>query len=122
MIKRIFRGLSTSWAARSSKNCECISMKILAIEREVPGVTDEEFRPHLKEEAVRVWELYQAGVFRELYFRQDQPSAVLVLECADAKEASEILNTLPLVKEELIAFDIIPLTPYPGFSRLFAEE
>ena len=93
---------------------------ILAIEREVPGVTEEAFRPHLKEEAARVWELYQAGAFRELYFRQDQPSAVLVLECADIEEANEILNTLPLVKEELIAFDIIPLIPYPGFSRLFA--
>ena len=96
-------------------------MMILAIEREVPGVTDDEFRPHLKEEAVRVWELYQAGVFRELYFRQDQPSAVLVLECADIEEANGVLNTLPLVKEELIAFDIIPLIPYPGFSRLFAR-
>ena len=97
-------------------------MRILAIEREVPGVTDEEFRPHLKAEAVRVWELYQAGTFRELYFRQDQPSAVLVLECADGERASEVLNTLPLVKEGLIAFDIIPLRAYPGFSRLFAEE
>lgn len=97
-------------------------MVILAIEREVPDVTAEELRPHLKEEAVRVWELYQAGVFRELYFRQDQPSAVLVLECADIEEARQVLNTLPLVKEQLIAFDIIPLIPYPGFSRLFAGE
>jgi muconolactone delta-isomerase len=97
-------------------------MRILAIEREVPGVTDEAFKPHLMEEAVRVWELYQAGVFRELYFRQDQLSAVLLLECVDAEEAGEVLNTLPLVKEELIAFDIIPLAPYPGFSRLFAGE
>jgi hypothetical protein len=97
-------------------------MRILAIEREVSGVTNEEFRPHLKQEAARVWELYQAGIFRELYFRQNQPSAVLVIECADANEASEVLNTLPLVKEELIAFDIIPLIPYPGFSRLFAED
>ena len=96
-------------------------MKILAIEKEIPGVTEAEFKPHLKEEATRVWELYQAGVFRELYFRQDQTSAVLVLECADAQEADEILNTLPLVKANLIAFDIIPLIPYPGFSRLFDE-
>lgn len=97
-------------------------MKILAIEKEVPGVTDEEFRPHLKAEAAEVWELYQAGVFRELYFRQDWPGAVLVLECADVEEANEVLNTLPLVKERLITFDIIPLVPYPGFARLFTEE
>jgi hypothetical protein len=97
-------------------------MMILAIERDVPGVTGEEFEPHLKEEeAARVWELYQAGLFRELYFRQDQPSAVLVLECADIEEANAVLNTLPLVKAGLIAFDIIQLIPYPGFSRLFAR-
>jgi muconolactone delta-isomerase len=94
-------------------------MKILAIEKEVPGVTADAFKPYLKEEASRVWDLYQAGVFRELYFRQDEPSAVLILECADVEEADQALGTLPLVREGLIAFDVIPLAPYPGFSRLF---
>ena len=96
-------------------------MKILAIEREQPGVKDDDFMPHLKEEARRVWELYQAGVFRELYFRQDQPSAVLILECADVDEAGDVLDSLPLVKEGLITFDLIPLKAYPGFFRLFAD-
>lgn len=97
-------------------------MKILAMEKEVPGVTGEEFKPHLKAEAARAWELYQTGVFRELYFRADRHEAVLILECTDVDEAYEVLNTLPLVKEGLITFDVIPLVPYPGFSRLFAEE
>lgn len=97
-------------------------MKILALEKEVPGLTAEDFRPHLKAEAAKAWELYQAGLLRELYFRQDEPSAVLVLECADVAEANQLLNSLPLVKEGLITFDIIPLGPYPGFARLFAEE
>ena len=96
-------------------------MKVLAIEREVPGVTEEKFSPHLKEEAAQVWELYQANVIRELYFRKDWPSAVLMLECKDTKEALTILNKLPLVREGLIVFDVIPLVPYPGFSRLFAD-
>jgi muconolactone delta-isomerase len=95
-------------------------MKILAMEKEVPGVKDEQFQPQiLKAEALRAWELYQAGVLRELYFRKDADSAVLVLECADLEEAGKMLSTLPLVKEGLIDFDIIPLGPYPGFSRLF---
>jgi len=97
-------------------------MKILAIEKEIPGVTEEGFRPHLEAEAAKVWELYQADMFRELYFRKDWPSAILVLECADVEEANEVLKTLPLVKEGLIAFDVIPLIPYPGLSRLFAES
>jgi muconolactone delta-isomerase len=97
-------------------------MKILALEQEIPGVRGEAFRPHLKAEAARAWELYQAGVLREIHFRQDRHSAVLVLECADVAEAQATLNTLPLVKEGLIAFEVILLAPYPGFARLFADE
>ena len=49
-------------------------MKILAIGKDVPGITDEQFTPHLKSEAARVWELYQSGILREIYFRADQPA------------------------------------------------
>lgn len=97
-------------------------MKILAMEKELPGATEEKFRLHSKAEAARAWELYQAGVFRELYFRRDCPCAVLMLECADIEEARKVLDTLPLAKEGLIAFDLIPLIPYPGFGRLFADK
>jgi muconolactone delta-isomerase len=97
-------------------------MKILAIEKEILGISDDAFRPYLEAEAARAWELYQSGIVRELYFRQDWPGAVLVLECSDAEEAEQVLGTLPLVKQRLIAFDIIPLGPYTGFSRLFAKR
>lgn len=97
-------------------------MKILAIEKELPGIKADDFKPHLKTEASEAWELYQSGIIREMYFRQDQAIAVLILECTDTREAQEVLNTLPLVKERLITFDIIPLIPYPGFSRLFSKE
>lgn len=96
-------------------------MKILAIEKEISGVEEGDYIPFLKQEADRVWELYQAGVIREPYFRQDQTSAVLILECEDIKDANSALNSLPLVREGLIAFDIIPLRAYPGFSRLFSS-
>jgi len=102
---------------RRSDKGEC--MKLIALEREVPGTTAEQFQAHLGAEAARVWELYQAGVFRELYFRQDRSEAVLVLECANVEEANQVLGTLTLVKAGLITFDLIPLKPYPGFSRLF---
>ena len=97
-------------------------MKLLAIERDLPAVAAENFAPHLAAEASRVWELYKAGIIRELYFRADRHEAVLVLECADVEEAQQMLGTLPLVRENLIAFELIPLAPYPGFARLFAVE
>jgi muconolactone delta-isomerase len=95
-------------------------MKILAFEKELPGATAEAFQPLLKDEAYRAWELQQSGVLREIHFRADQHTAVLVLECADIEEARHLLATLPLVQAGLITFDLIPLIPYDGFARLFA--
>lgn len=94
-------------------------MKILAIEKEFAYKTAEDFQPHLEAEARSVWELYKSGVIREIYFRADRTSAVLILECENLEEAKEILSTLPLVQEDLIYFDFIELAPYPGFERLF---
>ncbi len=96
-------------------------MKILAIEQETEGVTAQDFQPLLSAESLKAWELYQAGSLRELYFHKDRHIAVLILECNDEQEARDILSTLPLVKAGLITFDILPLIPYDGFSRLFAE-
>jgi len=96
-------------------------MKILAMEIETEGVKPEQFAPHLKAEARHVWELYQSGTIRELYFRADRSEAVLILECRDVTEAKEKLDSLPLVRAGLIRFEIIPLVPYPGFARLFEE-
>jgi len=49
--------------------------------------------------------LYQAGIIRELYFRQDAHSAVLILECRDSEEAAAALATLSLVKALAAAED-----------------
>ena len=98
-------------------------MKLIAFEKEIPGVTDKQFTEELlRKEAVRAWEFHQAGIIRELYFRADKEEAVLVLECKDTDEARLILNTLPLVQAKLIDFDIIPLKAYPGFARLFESN
>lgn len=97
-------------------------MKILALEHEFPNLTAADFQPHLDAEARRVWELYKNGSIREIYFRADQTSAVLILECADIQEADKIVSSLPLVKEKLTRFELIPLIPYPGFERLFEAE
>jgi muconolactone delta-isomerase len=95
-------------------------MRILAIERPVPSVAESRLTPELgAAEARRVWELHQAGTIRDLYFRADESSAVLMLECDDITAARVVLDSLPLVAAGLIAFELLPLRAYPGFGRLF---
>jgi hypothetical protein len=98
-------------------------MKILAIEHDPPDVHADQFTEALLHaEARRAWELQQAGIIREMYFRADRDEAVLVLECTNVEEALEVINTLPLVREKLIGFELIPLRAYSGFARLFADD
>jgi len=95
-------------------------MKVLAIERPVTGVAAHLFTAELgRAEARRVWELQLDGLVREAYFRTDEASAVLVLECADVVAAQDVLESLPLVAAGLIRFEVLGLRAYPGFARLF---
>ena len=97
-------------------------MKLIALEADAPGSDEGAITTALLQaEARRAWELVQAGVIRELYFRADRHAAVLVLECASTQEAHDVLATLPLVAAGLISFEVIPLAPYPGFARLFSS-
>ncbi len=94
-------------------------MKIIALEKESETVQPSDFKPHLKSEAQKLWELHQSDHVREMYFREDQKTAVLILECESIETANQILSQLPLVKKGLIQFELIPLIPYSGFERLF---
>lgn len=93
-------------------------MKILALEHENPnaGPTSP---ATLRAEAEQVWQLQQQDILREIHFRSDQQTAVLVLECASVADAKHQLSTLPLVKNGAITFELIPLRPYDGLARLF---
>jgi len=94
-------------------------MKILALEYKIPGVAAERFKQHANAEALRIWELHQQGVIRELHFRADRNEVVLALECETVESARQALGTLPMGKNGLIYFELIPLKAYPGFERLF---
>jgi hypothetical protein len=97
-------------------------MKIIAIEKELPTSTPENFKEYSESEALEAWNLYQEGFIREMYFRADQSSAILILESENIGEANTRLQRLPFVRKGLISFELIPLKPYPGFSRLFKAQ
>jgi hypothetical protein len=97
-------------------------MKILALAKILPGATPEKIDQYLKVETAKAWEFYTVGVLREMYIRTDFPSAVLMLECATMEAAREVLAELPLVEENLIDFDLIPLGSFDCLSLLFADQ
>ena len=96
-------------------------MKVLALEHDLAAADDPRFAELRPAEARVVWELYQADVLREVYFRADSPDGVLLFEVADVAAARAAIDRLPLVAAGLIDFELVPLRPYPGFARLFRE-
>lgn len=95
-------------------------MKILALDRPLPGATMDKYVPHLKDEVRHTWTAYKQDVVRDIYFRQDRPGVAILLECASADEAKAVVADFPLVKAGLIEFEVIPLGPFTNWELLFA--
>lgn len=97
-------------------------MRILAIEHErnanalpVPAAV-------LRDEARTVWDLQKRGVIREVWFTASDRRAILLLECANAAEAHEVLCGMPLVRHAASEFTVLELRSYDGLERLFSAE
>ena len=95
-------------------------MKILAIEKEIEGVKWDNIEDVLEQEAQHVFQLYLSDSLREIYFTEDK-NAVIILETDDKKTAKELLDSLPLVKNRKIRFDIMELRPYNGYERIIKK-
>jgi muconolactone delta-isomerase len=94
-------------------------MRILALERELPGLRRPDLPDLLRAEAAGVWDLHQSGVIREIWFTAADLRAVILLECVNITEAREQLAALPLVRHGVSEFTVHELCSYDGFKRLF---
>jgi len=74
-------------------------MKILCLDRPLPGATFEKYQPHLLDEVRHVWQAYKNGIVREIYSRQDRPGVAIILECASVDGAKKAFADFPLVRE-----------------------
>jgi hypothetical protein len=96
-------------------------MKMLCLDRPRPGATPSQYAPHMQDELRQTWEHYKAGIFRDIYFRQDRPGVAIFVEYDSTAEAEQALAELPLVKAGLIDFEVIPLGPFTNWELLFAQ-
>jgi hypothetical protein len=74
-------------------------MKFLAVSTNTKDVS-----PFIGEEVQRLNELRAAGTITFGWVKADYSGAVLILECADAAEATAALGTLPIVANDATDF------------------
>lgn len=93
-------------------------MNILAIEKELPARLPPSAREALREETAGLWDLHKRGLIRQLWSAGDG-RAILLLEAANAADASRQLAALPMVQTGRVEFSVIELRPYAALERLF---
>lgn len=91
---------------------------VLAMDRILPGATEDKIKALLPDEARAVLNLYLAGQVREWYFRQDRPGVVFLLETDSLEAAQATVAALPLSKAGFLAYDLIPVGPYIPLATL----
>ncbi|MFZ5494067.1 MAG: muconolactone Delta-isomerase family protein [Verrucomicrobiota bacterium] len=94
-------------------------MRVLALEHDLSLTIRPDLSDIQRAEAAAVWDLQKRGIIREIWFTAGRHRAIIMLECASTCEARNHLATLPLVHQGLSEFDLLELTAYDGYERLF---
>jgi hypothetical protein len=94
---------------------------VLAILSPKPGVAREQVMAVMPAEARHTAELYLNGKIRDWYSRCDGPGAVFLLETTDEAEARAIMSDLPLIREELVDHQLIPVGPLQPLRLLLTN-
>lgn len=83
--------------------------------RRTDNFIPDQFAAATPAEGAKVRELYGQGLIRQIWHRADGTGACFLVEAHNADAATDAVSTLPMARDGLSDFTIIPLTPYRGF-------
>jgi hypothetical protein len=96
-------------------------MQVLVIARVKPGIPVEQVLPLVSAEAAQAWEFYASEQIRQMFYITDMSGAVMFWEGESVESVTQAVNKLPMVQQELLNCDILPLKPYTAFASLFSQ-
>jgi hypothetical protein len=83
-----------------------------------PGVTREQIGKVMQTEVRDTVQLYLEGKIQQWFARGDGKGVVFLLDCKTVEEAKAIVSALPLMREDLVTFDYMPLGPLSPLRQL----
>ena len=95
---------------------------VLALLKAKPGVTRERVIAIMPAEIRATVQLYLEGKIREWYAREDGRGAIFLLNAKDIAEASSIMESLPLAKENILDPEYIPVGPLMPLRLLLGSQ
>ncbi len=84
------------------------------------GVSRDQVMKVLDTEVRETVKLYLDGKIGQWYARGDGKGVVFLMDCTTVEEAKAILDTLPLVRQNLASFEYMPLGPLTPLRLLVA--
>jgi Muconolactone delta-isomerase len=96
--------------------------RILAIGTIQPGADLQQVRRILPGEMQATAELYLQGKIDQWYSLQGRPGVVFILNVTDPAMAKEMLEALPLGREHLMSFELVPLGPLTPLRQLLPAQ
>ncbi len=97
-------------------------MQALVIARVIKGTPMEQVAPLITPEAKAVWDLYATDKLRTIHYIADMSGVVMLWEISSLEELETALKTLPMVKEGVLAYEIIVMKPYTGIEEFFTSK
>jgi Muconolactone delta-isomerase len=96
-------------------------MQFLMIARANPATPIEKILPYVKPEAAKSWEFYAAGMLRSMHYIADMSGVVFIWEAESLEAVNAAIDQLPMKRDNILDFTVLPLMPYTGLSDLFAK-
>jgi len=96
--------------------------KVLAIGHLTGPMTPEVRQKIMPQEVSDTVKAYLAGKIDQWYTRQDVNGVVFLLNVQSAEEARALLSQLPLDKNNLMQFELIPLGPLNPLRILLTDD
>ena len=96
-------------------------MKVLAISKWLTPPTPEQQQAIMPKEVPATLKLYLDGVIEQMWFKQDAPGVVFLVQADSIQAAKTHLHALPLGQAGLMDFDFIPVGPLAPLGMLLPK-
>ena len=95
--------------------------KVIAIGHVTSRWTPDAIRTVMPREVRETVALYLQGKLDQWFVRKDQPGVIFVFNTGDVREVHDLLEDLPLGRENMMDFDLIPVGPLAPLGLLLSD-
>jgi hypothetical protein len=92
-------------------------MKVLAIGSATAALTPEQLEKHMPHEVPATLKLYLDGKVEQFWFRE-KAGPIFLMNVDSVEQAKATLDSLTLVAEKLMTYELLPVSPLLPLGRL----